>query len=414
MISVEEADRFVVATAASCRERREQNGHSPVDGETCPLSEATGRILAQAVRTDRDVPPFDRVAMDGIAVCFDSLRSAAGGHPAPLRLRIASTQAAGEAPHTLPGKETGKETCIEIMTGAALPHGCDTIIPYERIDIHEGHALVRDPEGVTRGQHLHSRGSDAAKGTVIMPEGTRIGPAHVAALASGGCDPVQVARQPRLAILTTGNELVPVTGRVLPHQIRRSNEFALQAALGARGYASAHHEHVLDDEDALQKAVVNARRQTDVILLTGGVSAGKFDLVPDVLRRAGVQEVFHKIRQKPGKPLWFGLTGQGQAVFGLPGNPVSALVATVRYVVPFLSLLSGVTPPEPFKLTTTDIPTRRNDFTHFTLVKRRGMRATPVASRGSGDLIAPLGSDGFVEIPPDMTQPGPVSFYPWM
>lgn len=368
-----------------------------------PLAEAAGRVLREDIGADRDYPPFDRVAMDGVAVTDEDVR---GGK---TRFRVASTQAAGEPPHTLPGP--GR--CIEIMTGAALPEGCDSVIRYEDLDLRDGWATLRDGVEVKPRQNVHFRGSDREAGKPVLEAGVQIRPTHIAALASLGRDEVRVAALPRVAVVTTGDELVAVDAPVLPHQIRESNGPAIRAALLQHGYADASLGHVPDDEARLRRRLQAALAEADVLLLSGGVSAGKFDLVPALLSELGVREVFHKIRQKPGKPLWFGATARGQAVFGLPGNPVSALVCLYRYVLPFLAASAGQTAPSRHTVLLARLPKQKNDFTLFVPVRREGLEAHPVPSNGSGDFLSLLPSDGFVEVTAEVYEPGPVPFYAW-
>lgn len=366
-----------------------------------PLAEAAGRVLREAVVADRDVPPFDRVAMDGIALASSDLDR--------RRFRVASMQSAGEAPHTL--AEPGD--CIEIMTGAALPQGADTVVRYEDLEVAGGYAAIRDGVAVTPGQNVHGRGDDRRAGEPVLAPGVRIGPTHVAALASLGKATVRVSALPRVAVVTTGDEVVPVDDVPLPHQIRQSNGPALRGALALHGYADVRAVHAPDDEARLRAAFAGALDKADALVLTGGVSAGRFDLVPGVLASLGVREVFHKVRQKPGKPLWFGVAPDGTPVFGLPGNPVSALVGLVRYVVPFLDAAAGRLAPPRAELQLTRLPHRKNDFTHFVAVRRVGLDAHLVSSNGSGDFLSIVSSDGIAEVARDVREPGPVPFIPW-
>ena len=389
MISVSDADRLL------------QEHVRAGDAVTVSLADAAGRVLGERVAADRDIPPFDRVAMDGIAVASEGL--------AARRFRVTSTQAAGEPPHTLP--ETG--ACIEIMTGAALPSGCDTVIRYEDLNLADGWAALYDDVEVTPKQNVHARGSDRRAGDAVLEPGVRLGPVHVAALAALGKAEVRVAAQPRIAVLSTGDELVEAGAPVLPHQIRESNGPTVRAALVQHGYADVTLGRVRDDETQLRAAFAEALGAADVLILSGGVSAGRFDLVPSALEKLGVREVFHKIRQKPGKPLWFGTTARAQAVFGLPGNPVSALVCLVRYVLPFLAASAGSAARPPATTLLARLPRRKNDFTLFVPVRCDGPGAHPVPTNGSGDFLSLLASDGFAEVDAETAAPGPVPFYPW-
>lgn len=389
LITVAEADQLLSAHAQA---------YPPVQ---VPLAGAGGRVLRESVVADRDQPPFDRVAMDGVALAWEAVEAGA------RRLRIASTQRAGESPHARP--EPG--SCVEVMTGAAIPHGCDTVVPYEHLRIEDGVAEMLAE--VRPGQNVHARATDCRAGETVLEGGERLTAPHIAALASVGKASVRVAAQPRIAVLTTGDELVGVEAPALPHQIRQSNGWALRAGLVGGGYPDVTLNHAADDAPALRRALGAALERADVLVVTGGVSAGRFDLVPETLGALGVREVFHRIRQKPGKPLWFGTSAEDRAVFGLPGNPVSALVGLYRYVLPFLDRSVGAGPIRPPWVILTDLPVRKNDFTHFVPVRREGLDARPVRSNGSGDALALLASDGFVEVAPGMSAPGPTRFYPW-
>lgn len=391
MISVPDADRLL-----HLHGRR-------LDAETVALPEAAGRVLREDVRADRDVPPFDRVAMDGVA-----LRSAAVA-AGRRRFAVASQQRAGEAPHTLPGPDA----CIEVATGAVLPHGCDAVVPVERLRLDGGVAEITGEADVRAWQAVHRRGTDLAAGMVPLRSGTRIGPAHVAALASVGAARVCVGVRPRVAVVTTGDELVAADGPVLPHQIRQSNGHTVRAALALRGFRQTPLAHAPDDAARLEQVLAEALGQADVVVVTGGVSAGRFDLVPDALARLGVARVFHGVAQRPGKPLWFGVAPDGPAVFGLPGNPVSALVCLVRYVVPFLARMEGADETPPAAVWVEALPDRPPGLTVFAPARVDGVAAATVPTGGSGDLVSLLPTDGFAEIAPDATARAPLPFYGW-
>jgi molybdopterin molybdotransferase len=390
MITVPEADRLLRLHVR------------PAGRERVPLDAAAGRVLAEEVVADRPYPPFDRVAMDGVAIAH------AGWRDGVRDFRVASTQRAGEAPHVL----DDPSACVEIMTGAVLPQGCDSVVRYEDLAMENGTARVKESVVVREGQNVHTRGSDSGAEAVLMERGCMLGPTHVAALASVGRAEVLVAALPRLEILTTGDELVAVDAPVLAYQIRQSNGHAVRAALVQAGYREITLEHVPDSPDSIRAALEAAITRTDVLLVSGGVSAGRFDLVPKVLGDVGVREVFHRVRQKPGKPLWFGTADDGRPVFGLPGNPVSALVCLYRYVLPYLASCAGATVSAETAVLS-HLPRRKNDFTHFVPVKREGTAAHPVPSTGSGDFLSLLPSDGFVEVANDVVEPGPVPYHSW-
>lgn len=371
-----------------------------------PIAEAGGRVLREDVGADRDQPPFDRVAMDGIAVSSAALQ--AGAHEFP----IVGLQRAGEPMREL----AQRDGALEVMTGAVLPAGADTVIRYEDLMISGGRARLAEGLAATPRQNVHARGADRKQGDVVLRSGVRLHPPQIAVLAAMGKARVCVAPAWKVAVITTGDELVGVADPVLPHQIRRSNAQAIGAALAARGDAP-RLMHAPDEEASLTTTVRDALTGADALILSGGVSMGKFDLVPMVLANLGVGAIFHKVAQKPGKPLWFGVTGDGRPVFGLPGNPVAALVCLRRYVLPFMDACDGAG-PHAESLWMPELPKSKQGLTRFVPVRRRGFEAITIRDNGSGDFAALGESDGFVEIAPNETTAFPgggfvVPFYSW-
>ncbi len=360
--------------------------------EQIPLHKALGRILAEDLFADRDFPPFDRVTMDGIAIQYSEF--AAGRRNFPIE----AVQAAGAAQLSL--QQT--QNCLEVMTGAPLPLGTDTVIRYEDLLIENGVAQV-NIEAITQRQNIHAQAIDRREGDVIIAAGRKIGPAEMATAATLGKAEIAVARLPRTAIISTGDELVEVQETPLPHQIRRSNVYAIQAAL-AEWKIEAEAFHFYDDEAAIQKGIQAILAQYELVILSGAVSEGKFDFVPQALAAAGVQQLFHKVSQRPGKPFWFGVFGTQAVLFALPGNPVSAFVGTYRYILPWLWQSLGL---KNWPVQTAAL-TRELDFkpdlTYFVPVKldnsSAGMiKATPLEGHGSGDLANLNDADGFLELP---------------
>lgn len=353
---------------------------------------ATGRILRQPVCAERDQPPFDRVMMDGIAIAHADF--AGGTRTFPIQ----AMQAAGDEAGTL---AAGR--CIEIMTGASLPANADCIIPVERITIADGSATLSDDYVPEARQFIHPRASDHAAGTTLLAPGKRIAPADVAIIASCGLTGVDVSGTPAVRIISTGNELVPPGKPIEPHQVRLSNGPAIQSMLIEHGYGNCEQDH-LPDEPALLTDRIGAHLEgADVLILSGGVSMGKADHVPAVLAELGVEVVFHKISQRPGKPMWFGTGPTGQAVFALPGNPVSALVCCRQYVIPALDKGSrAATRPPEFASLAQDI-TFEPELTCFHPVRLLSsaagqVLAMPVKTNTSGDFTALSGTDGYVEL----------------
>ena len=363
--------------------------------ERVPLAAAHGRIMAETAHAERDQPPFDRVTMDGIAIRYTEL--AAGRRS----FKVAGTQAAGAPALRLPTSHD----CIEIMTGAVLPPGADTIVPVERLAVEAGTAVIREEAQIEAGQFVHRQGSDRRAGDTVIKPGTVLGPAEIAVLASAGYAQVQVARRLQIAVISTGDELVGLEDPVEPYQIRSSNDFAIAAALERHSLADVSRHRLLDDEAALLESVRRLHAKNDALILSGGVSMGQFDFVPAVLQALGCEPVFHRIEQKPGRPMWFGTSRDGKPIFALPGNPVSTLLCIVRYVVPAFRRAAGCTGsgPAEYRLSRAVRGPRR--LTYFVPVKIEsagdGQRvANPHPTNTSGDFATLAGTDGFLELPP--------------
>ena len=398
LISVQEADGLLAAFQDLL----------PI--EEISLKDASGRILREAIRADREYPALDRSRMDGIAIAFAAWEMGIRDFPVGGMARAGDVR----------GRLDDAAGCVEIMTGAPCPEGADTVIPYEALKIENGVASVGQEATVAQGQFLHFRGSDCALGEVLVESGLRLNAARVAAAASMGYARIKVTRRPRIAVVTTGDELVGVEAVPLPHQVRASNGLALCALL--EGLGSVRVDSVGDDPGALRARLEASLEECDVLLVTGGVSAGKFDEVPSVLESLGVEKIFHKVAQKPGKPLWFGRGPQGWLVFGLPGNPVSALVCARRYVVPLLHAQSGIERTE--RAGSSPKPVERVRFsgtfpapsklTQFLPVRLVDSVAIPCPVNGSGDFTGLGRSDGFVEIPPQLVPEGELlSLFGW-
>lgn len=333
--------------------------------------------------------------MDGIAFAFSSWQ---GGRNS---FRIVGTQAAGAAPLTL----HDADDCIEVMTGAMLPVDCDCVVPVENIEVRDGVAQLRDdaPAPVRR-LNIHARGIDSRRGDLLLPSGCRLGPAEVAVIASNGQAHATVARSPRIMVISTGDELIEPGQPLQDWQISRSNVYAVLATLRQRGYPALWQDHVPDDLPALRTRLRSHLEAHDVLILSGGVSMGRFDYIPRVLQELGVRVVFHKVSQRPGKPLWFGVGPAGQTVYALPGNPVSTLVCLVRYVLPGLQASQGGLPAEVESISLAQSHVVKAPLALFLPVKLvhtiAGQCALPQPTQGSGDFTSLAGSTGFVELPP--------------
>ncbi|NJD31568.1 MAG: molybdopterin molybdotransferase MoeA [Gammaproteobacteria bacterium] len=379
--------------------------------ESRPLASLAGAVLAQSVRAERDQPPFDRVTMDGIAFASPSWREGL------RRFRVTGVQAAGRPPLSL----DTPDACLEVMTGAVLPAGCDCVVPIELVSMQDGWAEVDGSAAVEPFLNVHTRGLDCREGDMLLARGTRLGPPELAVLASAGLPRANVPAAPRIMLVSTGDELVEPGEPIEGWQVRRSNSYALRGALALRGFSRVAEDHLPDDPDILRDRLAVHLDTHDVLVLTGGVSMGRYDHVPRALRELGIDEVFHRVAQRPGKPMWFGVSREGQPVFGLPGNPVSALVCLVRYVVPGLLASIGAR-TAPVEATPLGAPFKvRPPLAFFLPVQLERSPALervamPKPTRGSGDFISLLGTDGFVELPPgpaDYPAGHLATFYRW-
>lgn len=363
------------------------------------IAEAVGMVLREPIISDRDLPPFDRVMMDGIAIQFDQWEQGQRAFP------VEGLQKAGAPKQQL----TDKEHCLEVMTGAILPQNTDTVIRYENTEI-----LRKDGKNVAvinrgpkkRGQNIHPKGTNRQKGTMLVEEGTLLGSAEIAVAATVGKSVLKVTRPPRVAIISTGDELVDIDSKPLPHQIRRSNVYAISAALKKMDI-DATLFHLQDEKEQIFEALGQILEQFDVLILSGGVSKGKLDFIPGVLEERGVQKQFHKVRQRPGKPFWFG-TSEQAVVFALPGNPVSTFMCYYRYVQPWLKEQLGIKSNRSFKARLAEDFTFDKKLTYFLQVKVQGnkngvLEAIPVKGKGSSDFANLCRGDGFLELPEEQS-----------
>ena len=382
MISFQEALQIVL----------QNTGNYP--NEKVALANTLGRVLKEDLYTDRDFPPYNRVTMDGIAIQYDSYAKGQRG------FKIEGVAAAGAPQLSL----VDPTRCVEVMTGAILPTYTDTVIRYEDLDIHNGQANIMD-ETLLRGKNVHKQAEDRQKGELVIAKNTLIRPAEIGIAATIGKTHIDVAMRPKAIILSTGDELIEVGDTPLPHQIRRSNVHQIQAIL-AQEYLNADIKHLADNLKQIKEELESLLDQYDVIILSGGVSKGKFDFLPTALEELGVQKLFHKVKQRPGKPFWFGkATNTKQTkVFALPGNPVSSFLCTHRYILPWLRASLGMPEqPLPFAKLTESYLFKPN-LTYFLQVKvsydeKGRILATPVTGNGSGDLANLSNANAFLQLP---------------
>ncbi len=375
LIEVAEADARIAALV------------QPVVTERVPLAEAAGRILRQPVVADRDLPPFDRVMMDGYAIRYAEV---AEGPP----FHVHGSALAGQPQQTLPA---GSQAALEVMTGAPLPEGADTVIPFEDTQ-REGESFrITDPD-VDAAQFIHRRGSDFSKGAQLLSSGVRLRSVEIGIAASCGYAEVTVSKRPVVSVFGTGDELVPVDTTPAPHQIRRSNARVIASALTSAGADVRTIAHLSDAVEREQSQLEQAIVDSDMVIISGAVSKGRLDWIPAFLDEMG-ECLFHGVRQRPGKPMGVWRAHSGATIFALPGNPVSTLACTHRYVSPFIAACSGCPVPavnvrllEPFSF---DRP-----LTLFLPVKREVSGCvSPAPVNNSGDYAGLAGTDGFIELP---------------
>jgi len=357
-----------------------------------PLESAAGRVLAEPLRADRDFPPFDRVAMDGIAI---SAGAAAEGR---RDFAVIGIQAAGDPPLAI--KLDGE--AVEVMTGAVLPGGTAAVVPVEDLEGKGPRLRLREGVHVRSGQNIHGRASDAPAGSVLVPEGQVLHGPALAVAASVGATAVEVRGRPRIAVLSTGSELVDVSETPAPHQIRVSNLSALRAGLELDGHPPSWTGRVSDDRALLARKLSTLFEAHDVVVLSGGVSQGRYDHVPSLLEDLGCCILFHGVKQRPGRPLLAATGREGQLVLALPGNPVSSVVCLHRFLLPLLRRREGR--PATVRRAHLAKPVRWGRPLSLFLAcsledGHPGLpMANPLPSGGSGDLASLAGSDGFLEL----------------
>ena len=365
----------------------------PLPPQITPLSSpALGQVLAADVACDVDSPPFAKALMDGYAVRAADL---AGG---PVSLFVVDEVAAGAMPTV--GIEDGE--AVAVYTGAPLPDGADAVVMKERCEVHENSTITATDTALTAGKNVFARGAEMRAGETVIPAGTVLTPTAYGLFAAVGKTAVQAHPRPRMVVVATGNELVEPAMKPHGGQIRNTNGPMLMAQAASAGALPRYLGIATDDADVLASYVREGLEISDVLVFAGGVSAGKFDLVPDVLKANGVDIHFHHVRMKPGKPLLFGTKGD-KLVFGLPGNPVSAFVGFELFIRPALRALAGHKTAGPRErkyelaepLTANhDRPTYHPARIHFPTQTVR-----PLPWSGSADLRAILTANGLIELP---------------
>ena len=379
MITVEEADKLIA------------NNIGDYGAEIVPFDMAVGRVLAETIKADRDLPPFNRVTMDGIAIAYDAIEQGI------TTFKIKATQAAGEEPIAI----NTPDECIEIMTGAALSPSVDAIIRYEDLEIKEGTAkLLTD---IKHGQNIHQKGKDKKQGDTVAAANQLITPAIISLAASVGKAELQVKKMPKVMIISSGDELVDVADTPSGFQIRRSNNYTIKAVLTQHGL-DADMLHIPDNPEITRQQIQNCLQNYDVILLSGGISMGKFDYIPQALEDLQVKKLFHKVQQRPGKPFWFGRHDNGVLVFAFPGNPVATFMCLHRYFLLWLNATLGLPAEPPVYAQLAKDFTFMPQLKYFLQVKlnftEQGiLSAQPIEGNGSGDFANLADTDALIEIP---------------
>jgi len=378
--------------------------------EVIALDNAAGRVLSEDISADRDQPSADMAAMDGIAVAFSSFEQGV------THFNVTGVQKPGLPASSL----NNPDECIEIMTGAHLPLGADTVIPYEDVSLEGNQAKVVDLQ--TRRmiqQYVRFAGEDYKRGELLLRRGDRLSPQHLGVLAAVGKDQVAVARHPHIAVVSTGDELIDIHLPAQPYQTRRTNDRVIRAILNAQGFPTVNLFCYPDDEQKIEQGLRTICAEYDLVIICGGISKGKFDFIPQVLERLSVDILIKGVKQKPGKPFLFGITKNTTAVFGLPGNPVSAQICLYRYVLPFLRRASSENTDNSEFAKLEHAVDVANDFVQFVPVrldKSCGeIQATLVWPKSSGDFATLAKTQGFVELPGPQSYPAGslVKYYPF-
>ena len=394
MISVKEALKTVL------------NSAQDFGVEEVPFLKSVGSILKEEVFADRDFPPFNRVSMDGIVIDYTSFKN---GQRA---FKIEGIQAAGSEQITL----LNIKNCIEVMTGAVLPNNANTVIRYEDVTINNGIATIT-VDTINKGQNVHAKGKDGKSGALLIQKNTIISAAEIGVLATVGKSVVKVAKQPKVMIVSTGDELVGVAETPLTHQIRRSNVFTLVSLL-KRLHIPSETAHIIDDKPILKSKIATYLKEYDVLLFSGAVSKGKYDFLPEVFEELGLEKRFHKVAQRPGKPFWFGYSAAlGESnkggninrdkktiVFGFPGNPISTFVNCLAYFYPWYYKSVGLEVKEETAILAEGINFKPNlaYFLQVKLASENGkLMAYPITGNGSGDLASLVRADAFMQLPSD-------------
>ncbi len=379
LISLQEAQQLVVQKARF------------LGTETVALPQVQGRVIAEFIVADRDYPPFNRAAMDGFAI------KSADWDLGCRTFQMVETIFAGSV-HTI---SLQQNDCYKIMTGAAVPPDADTIIRVEDSHLEGINVSFANELKVSKGQNVAAKGQDMHANTLVLPSHTRCTPAVTTLLASLGKYNVLVHQLPKVAIVTTGNEVKEPDSAVNEVQIRNSNKYLLMALLQQWQIAQPTCLHLPDHPELLNQGIESVL-QHDIVICCGGVSAGDADFVPQILQTLGVQKLFHKVAIRPGKPIWCGTMPNGGLFFALPGNPFSCMVTFMLFVVPYLRACFGMLPQLPsICLPLANSRTKKTAFDEFFPVSIQGQpaQAHSLPFNGSGDITAAMLANGIAQHP---------------
>jgi len=387
MLSYQDARKIVIKAVRG-------TPHAP-SIERIRLGNALGRILAEDVIADRDYPPFDRAARDGFAVRSEDCRVS------EARLHVKGEIRAGVPPSCA----IGSGECVQIMTGAPLPPAADAVVMIEHTcpDAEKSYVIIE--RAAQPGMNFVPRGSEARAGAILLRSGTRLGDAELSLAAQVGCAELPVYRRPRVAILSTGDEVVAVETKPGPFQIRNSNAASLAAQTELAGAEAVQLGNAADKNDKLRAAIERGLAE-DILVISGGVSMGKYDLVEGVLRELGAKFLFDAVDIRPGRPAVFGVC-RGKPVFGLPGNPVSTLVTFELFAVPAIDILGGAEPRhlQLLKAKLSKSIEKKAALTHFVPALLEWPDGEAIVNelewQGSGDIGAVAHANCFLVVPQD-------------
>ena len=381
MISVAKAERLILENIEF------------LAAEKVSLNSAIGLALREDIFIDRDYPPYDRVTMDGFAISYNDWKRGLKS------FEIKGSQPAGRKALKL--KNAGES--IEVMTGAVLPDNADTVVPIERTQRNGNRLEILGNISLRKGQFTHKKGSDIRSGKKVLEKGIFLKSPEIAILASAGYNKLSVAKIPKIAIISNGDELVEVADKTNSFQIRSANDRAIEASISARRIGKVSRYIIKDKRKKILEKIIKLHSTHDMIILTGGVSMGRYDFVPGILKELKVNLVFHGISQRPGRPMWFGMSKESKPILALPGNPVSTMVCMNRFIIPALNYALSTKPFHPEKIVLKKNVVFSPNLTYFvpviTNIDKNGViKGSPVTTNTSGDFISLANTDGFAEL----------------